>query len=339
MNKLAHTTNPHTQQSEHIITDIPFKRTLSHDAPRQEYKQWTEEQKTTIHWGQRKLLMAEIEFLLLASRKHHTNTTVIYAGAAPGTHVQILADMFPSHTFILVDPAPFTVQPKKNKIIIHRCMFTDELAIQLQSSLCDTCVLFISDVRSCDPEFHSEEVHNERVKADMQAQARWHGMLKPFKSMLKFRLLYSAGVTEYLKGDIYLPVWGPQSTTECRLVVHSAHPGKQTYNHTEHEEKMFFFNTVTRVALYPHSVDGCGLDHCYDCNAEIQILRKYLQKMHLDTSNKSIAQLSSLISSSISSERTLSHANPQRSQKISIIRKHQWSDGKPAYEKYFEEAK
>ena len=33
---------------------------------------------------------------------------------------------------------------------------------------------------------------------------------------------------------------------------------------------------MTRRTLYPHTVRGCGIDHCYDCTAEISILRAYL---------------------------------------------------------------
>lgn len=330
--------NPHSAQSKNPITGIPFARTLSHDAPRQQYRRRTDEEKSTVHWGQRKLLMSEIEFLLLTLMTHRKQrTVVVYAGAAPGTHVRVLADMFPSHAFILVDPAPFTVRPEKGRIVIHQTMFTDQLARELHDSLQDACVLFVSDVRSCDPDLHSEEIHTERVKADMQAQARWHAILKPFKSMLKFRLPYTPGCTEYLRGEIYLPVWGPSSTTECRLIV-DTDAGTQLYDHTAHEEKMFHFNTVTRPALYPHSVrGGCGIDHCYDCTAEIGILSAYLRAMRMDTS--SVAQLSALISSSISAERTLAHKNPERAQKLSIIRKHQWGkDGRPSYEKFFSES-
>jgi hypothetical protein len=321
--------NPHCMQSDHLVTGTPFTRILSPDAPRKEYRRRTDDQKSVVHWGQRKLLMSEIEFLLM-TQTLKKNCTVVYAGAAPGTHVQVLAEMFPSHTFILIDPAPFTVRPEKGRIVIHQCMFTDALAHKLRCSLHHTRVLFISDVRSCDSDLHSEQIHNERVKADMCSQSQWHSILQPYKSMLKFRLPYTSGSTNYLKGDLYLPVWGPITTTECRLVV-STHPGERTYDHTEHEEKMFFFNTITRVALYPHSVSGCGIDHCYDCAAEVQILGAYA-----DSSNLSIAQLSDLISSSISSERTLAHENPEYNQKTSVIRKHQWPEGKPSYEKYFE---
>ena len=336
MNPETIAANPHTLQAEHAVTDIPFSRTLSHDAPRKTYRRRTEEQKTTVHWGQRKLLMSEIEFLLM-TQTPKKQCTVIYAGAAPGTHVRVLAEMFPRHTFILVDPAPFTVRPERGRIHIHQAMFTDELANELRQSLQqrNTRILFISDVRSCDPDYHSEQVHTERINADMRAQARWHRILQPFKSMLKFRLPYAPGSTEYLKGDIHLPVWGPPSTTECRLIVNT-HPGTRTYDHTDHEEKMFHFNTVTRVALYPHTVCGCGIDHCYDCTAEVGILKAYLAATGKDDSDRSVAQLSALISSSISSQRTLAHKTPERSEKLSVIRKHQWMDGKPSYEKFFD---
>lgn len=40
---------------------------------------------------------------------------------------------------------------------------------------------------------------------------------------------------------------------------------------------MFYFNCVTRVARYPHVVSGVpGLDFCYDCRAEVEILRNFL---------------------------------------------------------------
>lgn len=328
--------NPHCRQSVRPITGIPFTRILAPDAPRLPYRRRAEEEKSTVHWGQRKLLMSEIEFLLMTLPCTRRGCTVVYAGAAPGTHVRVLADMFPTHSFILIDPAPFTVRPSK-RIVIHQAMFTDALARELHHRLSpNTRVLFISDVRSCDPDLHTEEVHTERVKADMQAQARWHGLLKPFKSMLKFRLPYTPGSTDYLDGIMHLPVWGPNSTTECRLIV-GTDAGTRVYDHTEHEEKMFHFNTVTRPALYPHSVCGCGIDHCYDCTAEMGILRAYLHATHRDCSDRSVARLSALISSSISVNRTLAHRNPERSQKISVIRRNQWRDGRPTYEKYLEQ--
>eukprot|EP00971_Amphidinium_carterae_P214799 4262402-Amphidinium_carterae.1 len=57
------------------------------------------------------------------------------------------------------------------------------------------------------------------VQEDMKQQERWVMALQPRWAMLKFRLPWSAGCTEYLDGDIHLPVWGPQTTTETRLIT------------------------------------------------------------------------------------------------------------------------
>ncbi len=57
------------------------------------------ESKTVVHWGQRKLLMHEIEFLT----KHlgtEQRAVLVYAGAAPGTHISLLSDLFPSVVFV-----------------------------------------------------------------------------------------------------------------------------------------------------------------------------------------------------------------------------------------------
>lgn len=40
---------------------------------------------------------------------------------------------------------------------------------------------------------------------------------------------------------------------------------------------MFYFNTFIRVQVYPHEVlGGEGIDHCYDCRSEIEILSNYI---------------------------------------------------------------
>lgn len=50
-------------------------------------------------------------------------------------------------------------------------------------------------------------------------------------------------------GDIRLPVWGPVTTTESRLVVRND-CGTREYDNTAYEEQMFYFNVHQRVALY-----------------------------------------------------------------------------------------
>jgi cap2 methyltransferase len=108
--------------------DIPFRRILQEDDERLPYKRRKGEVKTVIHWGQRKLLMSEIEFLTLYGK---TSQMVVYAGAAPGTHIALLSNMFPELHFFCVDPAPFTVK-ETEKITIVQDLFSVDMAQNLK---------------------------------------------------------------------------------------------------------------------------------------------------------------------------------------------------------------
>eukprot|EP00045_Choanoeca_perplexa_P009329 m.89370 g.89370 ORF g.89370 m.89370 type:complete len:162 (+) comp14855_c0_seq29:138-623(+) len=77
-------------------------------------------------------------------------------------------------------------------------------------------------------------------------------------------------------GEIWLPIWAPITTTEARLLV-TGHEEVE-YDNLKYEEQMFHFNTVTRVARYDHKVVAEGLDYCYDCRAEVEVLTNYLIK-------------------------------------------------------------
>jgi cap2 methyltransferase len=189
--------------------------------------------------------------------------------------------LFPDLEFDLVDPAPFTCVAT-DKIRIHNCFFDDELASRFLQQNCK--YLFISDVRSVDKQMEDKD-KEARVEIDMQRQYKWHNLLKPVASMFKFRLPYplsntSENKTTYLRGDIFLPVWGGRTTTETRLIVSAEkHQGdEKVYDHRWYESLMFYFNTVTRTQYYEHNVNGEGLDHCFDCSSEIFILKQYLRK-------------------------------------------------------------
>ncbi len=259
-------------------TDFAFTRTITPDYPTLTYRRRKHEVKTVIHWGQRKLLISEIEFLTLHARP---GDIVLYAGAAPGTHTPQLINMFPQLLFVLVDPAPFSGKLREgDRVRLRQECFTDELAREY-TGLSER-LLFVCDVRSCDPNIMDNEEVERHVWEDMAAQMRWHTIMRPRRSMLKFRLPWQAGTSDYLDGDVYLPVWGPITTTEARLITHENSVATRPYDHTVYEQQMFYFNTRGRVARYRHAVDTTpesaeGLDYCYDCAAEIYILALFLQ--------------------------------------------------------------
>ena len=208
---------------------------------------------------------------------------MVYAGAGPGTHIPQLTRMFPQVHFILVDPTPFTRELREmeerpdSRVLLMNRLFTDELASELAHKY--GRILFVSDIRV-------EAYEEDPIEKDMAAQMRWHELLGATRSMLKFRLPWTKpGSTEYLDGDIYLPVWGPQTTTESRLITKKgALLARRTYHHDLYNNQMFYFRCYLRPALYPHQVQGVpGLDHCYDCSAEVAILSHYLSEFALPT--------------------------------------------------------
>lgn len=70
---------------------------------------------------------------------------MVYAGAAPGTHVNFMAAaLFPKLRFVLVDPAPFHAF-RTSRVTVRRQLFTDDVAREFAGR---TDVIFISDVRT-----------------------------------------------------------------------------------------------------------------------------------------------------------------------------------------------
>jgi hypothetical protein len=91
---------------------------MASNAPRLSYKFYDkdlgERELIKVHHGQRKLLMNEIEFLLIGLPKIKTKEkTVLYIGAASGQHHIILQKMFPDVRFILYDGNKFHSDIKK----------------------------------------------------------------------------------------------------------------------------------------------------------------------------------------------------------------------------------
>eukprot|EP00730_Choanoeca_flexa_P012663 TRINITY_DN4501_c0_g1_i2.p1 TRINITY_DN4501_c0_g1~~TRINITY_DN4501_c0_g1_i2.p1 ORF type:complete len:548 (+),score=154.80 TRINITY_DN4501_c0_g1_i2:58-1701(+) len=313
-------------------TTIPFETVLKPDAPRAKYRRRKHEIKSVLHWGQRKLLMCEMEFL---TKYGDQAGLVVYAGAASGKHIEQLAKYFPKHCFVCVDPAPFASNLVKyqhdhpKKMLLRQELFTDDLAREFEGRDC----LFISDIRAADPDLMASDTIEKKVFDDQEAQMRWHNIMKPKASMLKFRLPYDQdGLTTYLKGDIWLPIWGPITTTEARLVVEGFETTE--YDNMKYEEQMFHFNTITRVARYKHDVKGEGIDYCFDCRAEVGVLLGYLDKFEpqltQEEKNVKAGTMVKEISRALG-KRTLLDGNSDPGARKQGIARRQYVNGRPAY--------
>jgi hypothetical protein len=221
--------------------------------------------KTVEHLGQRKLLLSEIEFL---THNLKEGDTVVYAGSAPGVHLVIIADMFPGIKLILYDPNRFVPVVKSITKEVYTEYFTDKIATKLASEIPGEKMLFISDIRT--------EPTDAGVTKDMKMQQKWIEIMKPRKSLLKCRLPYGKGKFTYFKGKFWIQCFAPQTSTETRLELEGV-PEMVEYDNKKYEDQMFYFNTMKRAMYYKHRMTSLGYDHCYDCSAELFILREYVK--------------------------------------------------------------
>ena len=103
--------------------------------------------------------------------------------------------------------------------------------------------------------------------------------INPLSALLKFRLPWKPGKTTYLDGDIYFQAWQGVYSAETRLIPN----GKlKVYDNTGYEERLYYFNTETRLRYYNHNYE-CYC-HCYDCMSEITILENYIKLKKLKIS-------------------------------------------------------
>lgn len=148
--------NPHTLQNpSSYYTTEKLVRICSDDFQELKYRpRKPDEDRSTVHFGQRKLYLSEMEFLTNITReidtKNDKKIVVIYAGAAPGIHISSLSLMFPFVKFVLVDPAKFQVK-KTSKIEIIQDFFTDKMAEDMKQEYKNCLRYFISDIRLYGP--------------------------------------------------------------------------------------------------------------------------------------------------------------------------------------------
>lgn len=283
----SHLISPHTLQNKNAVYSKKFVRILTDEFPQKKYAPKEKDQdRTSVHFGQRKLFLSEVEFLTNCCKEIPQNRIfkkiiLIYAGAAPGLHLEFLSEMFPFIKFVLIDPAKMGFESNE-KIRIHQEYFNDEMALNLWEEFKEEIILFVSDIRRFGPgaKLTDAEIEKE-ILEDMRNQMNWYNILKPFRSLFKFRLPYvenrpNAKYTlDYLEGDIYFQIWPPNSSSETRLYVRENAKIK-SYDCLKYENQLYYFNNIERVNCYEHNYDIDGLDHCYDCRAEIYVFEYYI---------------------------------------------------------------
>lgn len=306
----------------------PFSRIEVDTMPRLKYRELNlTNLRSTRHIGQRKLLLSEIEFLTLMYEKYsllnEKKVILLYVGAAPGYHIPILVKMFPNLRCHLYDPLNFSINDKTN-IKIFQQYFTDKDVKKYHDKMKKCNVLFISDIR--DPFY--DNTKNDQLQNDMRMQQDWVLNIKPTGAMFKFRLTFEDTTTKYLYGDSYLPVWGPLTTTETRLICNKDDTKNWTkfkkYDNRAHEERMMWFNNCYRMSIFHHNVHNVpGLCHCFDCTSEVAILSNYRKviKKEERITNHSVSDMMNEITSIVKRRLDDDNANPVERAKHMMHRK------------------
>ena len=249
--------NPHTYQvfcnkGTYTLYKAPGRldRLIHDDDPVAEYRRRECEVKSSNHWGQRKLLLSEIEFLNLYA---HKANNILYIGAAPGDHMLILLKMFPHMTIHMYDDQPFAMRPNA-QFIQFKEYFTDAHAARYAADGKEW--LIICDMRAFAKfdNTKSDEANESVVAGDMVDQEEWTYTIKPVASLLKFRLGWDDKKTRYMDGDIYIQIWQGESSTEARLL--SARqpdgnmPPRRLYGNRLYEGQCYKHNIETRVGIF-----------------------------------------------------------------------------------------
>lgn len=175
------------------------------------------------NWGQRKLLLAEIQFLTEYTDPERP-AVVFYVGASPFEHGTFLIKYFDNVKFVLIDPRP--VSPKilpyqKDRVMIIQGIFNESMAQQIVDSLLsntpakdfstkelrqivhpalvksgDIDYLYISDIRS-DVSNMAVDLHEAIIEQDMLLQSCGLDIL----SKLRIPLPPGSGEADPLAGE------------------------------------------------------------------------------------------------------------------------------------------
>ena len=230
---------------------------LHQDDPELEYQLYEAEMTGTKH-GQRKLLLALLQFVTLYCRDEYLQKPsesvqkrdyfnpqgkylVVYAGAAHGNNIDFISKLRPDIEFYLYDPATFKIKERPGKINIFNPKFRGSLKLEFDHSEAGYFtndeatewgqiqkeygnVFFVSDIRTVVEDDYEQEANI--YQNDMRWQLEWCRLIQPCKAQLKFRppfpminnILRARRYFPYLPGTVYFGIWTGLKSTETRLV-------------------------------------------------------------------------------------------------------------------------
>lgn len=271
---------------------------------------------SNVHWGQLKLFSSE--FFVILKHLPETINTVLYVGGANGSHIYVLAKMFPELTFHLYDSQPFDKRLYKlPNIKIYKKYYDERDMIKWKQK--DIPIFFISDIRNLtyDPGAKDDQIrvkNEQNVWEDMKLQEKWIKELQPEISLVKFRLpfaydfiLKEGRTREYLGGQVCFQIYNKPTSSETRLLVKEI---KDTeWDLLSYEKKMYYHNCITRnKKKFKNPIDNSnreiypekGLYNDYDSVYLTILVMEYIKRNEDRVSEKKVKEKLSFILNNIS---------------------------------------
>ncbi|AWU47111.1 poly polymerase small subunit [Sea otter poxvirus] len=210
--------------------------------------------------GQLKLLLCELFFLnKLQIHGLLDNSTIVYLGSAPGTHIKWLYDHFiqlgVSLQWILIDGRKHdSILSNLNNVTIVTRFADEQYLRELRKKLRNRRIILISDVRTNKP---GKEPSTDDLLNDYTLQNTTISVLRPAASIIKWRCPFpDQWIHEFYIpcGKELLQPFAPSYSAELRIIsIHTKTPLQLRLITLEdahiYENKMFYINNNIRKKI------------------------------------------------------------------------------------------
>lgn len=256
----------------------PADLVISRDwMPQQKYERRPNLVRSLSMCGRRGALLALVQFL--TEFGDQAETVVFCGGPKQGWSDIIAEELFPKHKFILfASSSGNTGGQPSDRVEVNDRMFNAEDArrlSELEGGVLFSC-WYMSSMK--------EKATANNLWTDMRDQRRWVETIRPKAAMLHFRLPWTppAGASEYLDGVIRFNIHQQRGVNSCRLIVTDP-DSTRLYDHGDFEGCTYHFVKNVRPQYFEQPYDqdemiSLGLDHSWDCAAELWVLRQYSKK-------------------------------------------------------------
>jgi hypothetical protein len=237
---------------------------------------------------------------------------MLYIGANPGWHLDVLTAMFPDieyHLYDIFEEKCEKFLSKFPQVKIYNKYF-EENDIKLWADMAKTCDVFlVVDIRNTSYSHDKEKIEREKmIDDDMQLQLSWVQAINPKKSILKFKLPYVNEFTgkpllasheqgrKYLDGMVFHQAFS-RLGSETRLVPFD-NTSMKLWDCQQYNSLLFYHNRIVRERKYflnPLTKNAQPVSEhltlSYDSSLFTQIVIDYLMKVDVNPDQKNVAKI------------------------------------------------